>query len=154
MNGEIWYVRNGEIERVGNTSQSWARPWSTCVVAWDEDLVKVRQVLKDVAHDLWEDDDFNRLIIEEPEVWGVESMTPDGITVRVTLKTAPMEQWAVAREMRVRIKSRFDHEGIHVPAPTRIMVAPQAAAAAEAAAAGGARASLSRGRRSARSGRR
>ena len=54
-------------------------------------------------------------MIEEPEVWGVESMTPDGVTVRVTLKTAPMEQWRVAREMRARIKARFDHEGIEMP---------------------------------------
>jgi small conductance mechanosensitive channel len=133
VNGTVWYVRNGEIVRVGNMSQNWARTVLDVVVAYDEDLVKVRGVLQDVAHDLWEDDDFKGLIIEEPEVWGVESLTPDGVTVRVTLKTAPMEQWAVAREMRVRIKSRFDYEGIHVPAPTRIMVTPQAAAAAKAA---------------------
>ena len=58
VNGTVWYVRNGEILRVGNMSQNWARTVLDVSVAYDEDLVQVRQVLKDVAHDLWEDDDF------------------------------------------------------------------------------------------------
>jgi small conductance mechanosensitive channel len=41
--------------------------------------------------------------------------------MRVTLKTAPMEQWQVAREMRARIKARFDHEGIEIPMPQRVV---------------------------------
>ena len=56
----------------------------------------------------------------------------DGVTVRVTLKTAPMEQWAVAREMRQRIKARFDYEGIEIPFPQRV-IWQRDAAAAEAA---------------------
>ena len=54
-------------------------------------------------------------------MWGVEAMTPDGVTVRVTLKTAPMEQWEVAREMRERVKARFDYEGIEIPLPQRVV---------------------------------
>jgi small conductance mechanosensitive channel len=72
-------------------------------------------VLQDVAHGLWDDEHYKDLIIEEPEVWGVQKLGPEGVVVRVTLKTAPMEQWNVAREMRERIKARFDHEGIHIP---------------------------------------
>jgi small-conductance mechanosensitive channel len=67
-----------------------------------------------VAHGLWEDEDYKGLVIEEPEVWGVEELTPNWVVVRVTLKTAPLEQWGVAREMRQRIKLRFDHEGIEL----------------------------------------
>ena len=100
VNGTVWYVRNGEILRVGNMSQNWARSVLDVNVGYREDLVQVRRVLAEVAHDLWEDDDYRGLIIEEPEVWGVEEIAADGVTVRVTLKTAPMEQWAVAREMR------------------------------------------------------
>ena len=88
----------------------------------DQDLYKVQEILKDVAHDVWEDEDFKSMIIEEPEVWGVQDLTPDWITVRVTLKTAPLEQWAVAREMRERIKARFDHEGIELARPTRVTI--------------------------------
>lgn len=115
VNGTVWYVRNGEIVRVGNQSQNWARTVLDVAVTHREDLTHVRQVLQDVAHDVWDDEDFKDVVIEEPEVWGVESITPDGVTLRVTLKTAPMEQWRVAREMRARIKTRFDHEGIEMP---------------------------------------
>jgi small conductance mechanosensitive channel len=120
VEGTVWYVRNGEILRVGNQSQNWARTVLDIPVSLDQDLHKVEEVLRDVAHDLWEDEDFKHQIIEEPEVWGVESLTPNWITVRVTLKTAPLEQWAVAREMRQRIKIRFDHEGIALAPPTGI----------------------------------
>jgi moderate conductance mechanosensitive channel len=118
VEGTVWYVRNGEILRVGNQSQNWARTVLDIPVALDQDLVTVQTVLKEVAHDLWEDDDFKHQIIEEPEVWGVQDLTPNWITVRVVLKTAPLEQWAVAREMRQRIKYRFDHEGIDLAHPT------------------------------------
>ncbi len=118
VEGTVWYVRNGEIIRVGNQSQNWARTVLDIPVALDTDLHRVQQVLRDVAHDLWDDEDYKGMIIEEPEVWGIQDLTPNWITVRVTLKTAPLEQWAIAREMRQRIKLRFDHEGIDFAHPT------------------------------------
>jgi small conductance mechanosensitive channel len=121
VNGTVWYVRNGEIPRVGNMSQNWARSVLDVGIGYHEDLAKVRRVLQEVAHDLWDDEDFKGLIIEEPEVWGVESLTPDGVTMRVTLKTAPMEQWNIARQMRERIKARFDYEGIEMPFPQQVV---------------------------------
>jgi moderate conductance mechanosensitive channel len=120
VEGTVWYVRNGEIIRVGNQSQNWARTVLDIPVALNQDLQRVQQVLRDVAQDLWDDEDFHHLIIEEPSVWGVQDLTPNWVTVRVTLKTAPLEQWAVAREMRQRIKWRFDHEGISFAPPPAI----------------------------------
>jgi len=117
-NGTVWYVRNGEIVRVGNMSQNWARTVLDVQISSREDIPHVRGVLTDVINDLWRDEDFEGVIIEEPEIWGIEAVTPDAITVRVTLKTAPMEQWRVARVLRERIKARFDHEGISAPYPT------------------------------------
>jgi moderate conductance mechanosensitive channel len=121
-NGTVWYVRNGELLRVGNMSQNWARTVLDIQVSAREDLAKVRRVLSEVSDDLWRDDDFDGVIIEQPEIWGIEAMTPDAITLRVTLKTAPMEQWRVAREMRERIKARFDHEDIQAPYPTSVVM--------------------------------
>jgi small-conductance mechanosensitive channel len=121
INGTVWYVRNGEILRIGNMSQNWAQTVLDIQVAYSEDLNRVRQVLADVAHDMWEDEDYKGKIIEEPSVWGIQSLDPDGITVRVVLKTAPLEQWGVAREMRERIKARFDYEGIEIPFPQRVI---------------------------------
>ncbi len=119
VEGTVWYVRNGQILRVGNSSQNWARTVVDVPVPLEADLTKVQEVLKDVAHDLWDDEDFPGRILEEPEVWGVQTLTPDWITVRVTLKTAPLEQWAVARELRQRIKARFDRDGIEFAGPAR-----------------------------------
>jgi len=121
VEGTVWYVRNGEIIRVGNQSQNWARTVIDVAVGYDEDLVRVRGILQEVAESIWEDEDFARVIIEQPEVWGVEALAADGVTVRVTLKTAPLEQWRVGREMRQRIKARFDIEGIEIPFPQRVV---------------------------------
>ena len=132
VNGTVWYVRNGEILRVGNMSQNWARTVLDVTVGYTEDLAQVRRVLEDVAHDLWMDEDFKGLIIEEPEVWGVESLGVDGIVVRVTLKTAPMEQWGIARAMRERVKARFQHEGIELAVAQRVMWQESAPSAASA----------------------
>jgi small conductance mechanosensitive channel len=121
VDGTVWYVRNGEILRVGNMSQNWARTVLDIPVDYSEDLVHVREVLTEVAHDLWIDDEYQKVIIEEPEVWGVQSLDADSVVVRVTLKTAPMEQWNVAREMRERVKARFDLEEIEIPRHQRIV---------------------------------
>jgi small-conductance mechanosensitive channel len=118
VEGTVWYVRNGEIIRVGNQSQNWARTVLDIPVALDQDLARVQDVLRDVAHDLWEDEAFADLILEEPSVWGIEDLTPNWVVVRVTLKTAPLEQWSVAREMRQRVKARFEQEGIALAHPT------------------------------------
>jgi small conductance mechanosensitive channel len=126
VNGTVWYVRNGEVTRVGNMSQNWARTVLDVSVRDTEDVSRVQDVLHDVATRLWKDGTFEQEILEEPEVWGVQSLYPGAVVVRVALKTAPMEQWAVAREMRKRIKERFDAEGIEMPLPQRVVTDPAA----------------------------
>ena len=123
IDGTVWYVRNGNIARVGNMSQNWARTVLDIRVGYDEDLDRVREILGDVAHTLWEEEQQNsrKDILEEPKVWGVQSLDPEAVVVRLVLKTAPMRQWAVARELRERIKERFDAEGIEIPLPQRVM---------------------------------
>ena len=118
--GSIWYIPNGEIARVGNRSQVWARALLDIDVAYDTDLRKAQQVLKDVAMGLWEDEEFTSGdIIEEPMVLGVQNLGVDGITLRLIAKTDASEQWAVARELRLRIKEAFDEAGIEMPFPQR-----------------------------------
>jgi small-conductance mechanosensitive channel len=121
LNGTVWYVPNGEILRVGNMSQNWSRAVVDIAVGYGEDIARVKRILADIAHDLWDDDDFKGLVIEAPEVTGVEVLGPESVTLRVLLKTAPMEQWGVARELRQRVKARFDHEGIEIPLPQRVV---------------------------------
>ncbi len=124
VNGTVWYVRNGEIVRIGNQSQNWARTVLDITVSYDSDLSQVQAVLADEAQQLFEDEHFAGLILEEPAVWGVEKFDKDGAVVRLVLKTAPLQQWFVARAMRQRIKARFDREGISIP---RTFVTPMGA---------------------------
>jgi small conductance mechanosensitive channel len=121
VNGTVWYVRNGEVLRVGNMSQNWARSVLDIQVGYSENLDRVREVLRVIAHDMWEDEAFKGDIIEEPEVWGVERLDPEAVIVRVVLKTKPLAQWEVAREMRERIKEHFDALGIEIPLPQRVV---------------------------------
>ncbi|MGA9101881.1 mechanosensitive ion channel family protein [Aeromicrobium sp.] len=115
VDGTVWYVRNGEILRVGNQSQNWARTVLDITVAYESNLDQVQQLLQEEATAMYEDERYHDIIIEAPEVWGVERFDKDGAVVRVVLKTAPLQQWPVARALRQRIKARFDEAGIHIP---------------------------------------
>jgi small conductance mechanosensitive channel len=117
VDGTVWYIRNGQVERVGNRSQGWARAVLDVGVAYGEDLARAEELLLDVARKLKEDEQFGPLVLEEPEMWGVESVSADGVVLRLVVKTQPLQQWAVARELRRRIKERFDVEGVRVAHP-------------------------------------
>ncbi|MCW2572154.1 MAG: MscS Mechanosensitive ion channel [Frankiales bacterium] len=118
VNGTVWHIRNGEIVRVGNKSQGWARAVLDIPVAWDTDVPHVRDVVKQAADEVWQDEDWSDKITEEPEVWGIEDMGASGLVIRLAVKTAPLEQWAVARELRQRVKAAFDREGIAIGVPS------------------------------------
>ncbi|MDP9240654.1 MAG: mechanosensitive ion channel family protein [Actinomycetota bacterium] len=122
--GVVWYVRNGEILRVGNKSQGWSRAILDVPVSYTADLRQAREVLKEVADEVWHDPEYADLIIEEPAVTGVENMSREGLVLRLMVKTKPGEQAPVARELRARIKERFDAEGIDLPYPPGTMLVP------------------------------
>jgi moderate conductance mechanosensitive channel len=119
VKGTVWYVRNGEILRVGNQSQGWARAVVDVSVAYGEDLTHAQEVLQRIADAMVAEDAWKVLVIDAPEVWGVEQMAADGIVLRVVVKTKPMQQWAVQRELLRRTKGAFDAEGIEFPFPQR-----------------------------------
>jgi len=116
VNGTLWHIPNGEIRRVGNRSQGWARALVDVEVAYSTDLDDTTRTIEQVAHDLYADAHWAPRILEPPEVWGVEELGPDGIRVRLVAKTRPLEQWKVARELRARLKVAFDQAGIEVSA--------------------------------------
>ena len=120
VTGNVWHVPNGEISRVGNMSQLWSRAVLDIDVAYDTDLRYAQGIIQRVADELWEDEEFEGGdIIEPPEAWGIENLGADGISIRLVVKTDPAEQWAVARELRLRIKEAFDEAGIEIPFPQR-----------------------------------
>jgi small-conductance mechanosensitive channel len=119
VNGVVWWVRNGEVTRVGNMSQNWSRAVLDIGVGYGSDIAQVRELMGEEARRLNGDEEWAELLLEEPEVWGVESLGNDAVVVRLVLKTLPGQQWQVARELRERIKVRFDAEGIEIPFPQR-----------------------------------
>ena len=116
VNGTPWHIPNGEIRRVGNRSQGWARALVDVEVAYSTDLDDATRTIERVAHELHVDEQWAPKLLEQPEVWGVEELGPDGIRVRLVAKTRPLEQWKVARELRARLKVAFDQAGIEVSA--------------------------------------
>jgi small conductance mechanosensitive channel len=119
VDGTVWHIRNGEIIRIGNMSQGWSRALLDISVAYDTDTDLATRTIKEVADGVWRDPEFSGVVLEEPEVWGVENLGIDGIAIRLVVKTAPLEQWVVARELRRRIKTPFDAAGIEIPFPQR-----------------------------------
>jgi hypothetical protein len=112
VNGIVWHVRNGAIEKVGNESQGWARAVIDFPVPYAADLATIRSVLSDTALSLWNEPAWRAVMLEEPEVWGAQEVSSSEVTMRIVVKTAPLRQWEVEREMRVRVKAALDATGI------------------------------------------
>jgi small conductance mechanosensitive channel len=115
VDGTVWYVRNGEVVRVGNSSHGWARTVLDVRIAYDEDIARVERLLADLVAEFAADPEWERYVLEEPEVWGVENLAADSVVLRVVVKTQPLQQWKIARELRERIKRVFDAEGVQIP---------------------------------------
>ncbi len=115
VNGTVWHLPNGHIERVGNRSQQWSRAVLDVDVSYETDINHATDVIKAAAQSMCEDPDFAESILAEPEVWGVENLGLDSVTIRLVLKTAPHDQLPVTRELRARIKGAFDDAGIEIP---------------------------------------
>ena len=112
VEGVVWHVPNGEIRRVGNKSQQWARAILDVAIAYDSDLAVAQAAIQGAADALAEDDEYGPMIVAPPEVLGVEQITNDQVLLRLGVKTKPLEQWRVARELRVRVKTALDEAGI------------------------------------------
>jgi moderate conductance mechanosensitive channel len=119
LNGGLWHIRNGEILRVRNDSQEWARSVLDVTVAYHSDLDTVYGVLEETGHALRAEPEFKEVLLEDPSVWGVQSLDADGITVRLAVKTQPLKQWGVTRELRRRVKEALDAAGVEIPLPQR-----------------------------------
>ncbi|MEV7414704.1 mechanosensitive ion channel domain-containing protein [Streptomyces sp. NPDC089919] len=113
-NGEIWYVRNGEVKRIGNLSQGWATAGVDVQVKPQEDLAKIRRVITGVAEEMAKESPWDERLWGPIEVLGLDEVLLASMTVKVSAKTMPGQQFAVERELRWRIKQAFDDAGIRI----------------------------------------
>ncbi|MEU6573925.1 mechanosensitive ion channel family protein [Streptomyces sp. NPDC046805] len=121
-NGEIWYVRNGEVKRIGNLSQGWATADVDVTVRSSEDLDKVKTTLDEVAEKMTKEEPWNEILWGPIEVLGLDSVQIDSMTVRVAAKTMPGKAVTVERELRWRVKRAFD--AARIPIVGESTVAP------------------------------
>lgn len=117
IDGTLWYVRNGEIARVGNMSQDYAVARIEVPVALNADLHEAEKVALRAAREAIKDETIAAKVIGEPEMLGVQTMSPDQVTLRLTVKTKPNAQWSVQRRLRREILRAYDENGIDLPHP-------------------------------------
>jgi small conductance mechanosensitive channel len=117
MEGIVHIIPNGEITRVSNLTKSWSRTVLNIGVAYKEDVDRVIAVLRDEGQAFKADPEWGPLMLDDVEVLGVDSFGDSSVNFRVVVKTLPLKQWDIARELRRRIKNRFDAERIEIPFP-------------------------------------
>jgi small-conductance mechanosensitive channel len=130
-NGEIWYVRNGEVKRIGNLSQGWATAMVDVQVGAGENLDRARAVITATAEQLGKDDPWDEKLWEPVQVLGLESVGSEFVVIQTQAKTMPGEAAAVARELRWRIKKAFDSAGIEITGGTPAAAAQEPGATAD-----------------------
>lgn len=130
--GTVWHVSNGQITRVANKSQEWARALIDVVLPYNADIDAVSAVMQEVADSLQTDPKWGADILERAELWGIQEFDADGVHVRLVIKTKPAAQFAVLRELRSRLKTTFDERSIdfaYAGGPTQVVITDESSLA-------------------------
>lgn len=122
VNGTLWFVRNGEINRVGNMSQGWARVIVDLAVPYEADVEEVEAALLKAATGMAQSGKWRSRILEKPEVWGLESISADAMVIRVVMKARTSSKDDVARELRMRLKRALDDLGLKLPSLSSVIL--------------------------------
>jgi small conductance mechanosensitive channel len=117
--GVVHVVPNGAISTLANMTKDWSGYVIDVGVAYKEDTDRVASVMTEVSDELRKDARFGPMILEPIEVFGVDDFKESEVTIKARLKTVPIQQWAVGREYRRRLKKAFDARGIEIPFPHR-----------------------------------
>ena len=115
--GTTHIFQNGKINTISNMTKEWSAMTFDIGVAYKEDTDQVIRIMKETGEDLASDPDFKDLIIEPLEVFGVDKFADSAVIIKARIKTQPIQQWAVGREYRKRLKKAFDQNNIEIPFP-------------------------------------
>jgi small conductance mechanosensitive channel len=127
VRGTVWHVRNGAISRVGNKSQGYAVAVVDLPLAHSADLTKATEIAGRVAAEVTAAAEVAPLVLEPPKVLGVETVSVEGVTLRLTTKVRPGQQFAVQRALNEAITDAFDDA--ELPRPGAVPATAPAAAA-------------------------
>jgi len=122
VSGTLWFVRNGEILRVGNQTQDWSRVIMDLPVPYESNIDDIQNLLLDTANVFAQSPEWRRKVMEDPEVWGVQSLTAEAITLRLVVKVRAGEQWAAQRALYRVLKEALDKRHVDIPALNRMVV--------------------------------
>jgi moderate conductance mechanosensitive channel len=122
IHGTLWFVRNGEIVKVGNSSQEWATALLDLEFAYDNDVDQVQEIIKKVGATLRKTKPWNRDIVGDLEILGMQRLSGEQFVLRVSIRTLPNRQWAVNREMRAQLKTAFDQSGVNLLSASKIKI--------------------------------
>jgi small-conductance mechanosensitive channel len=111
VNGTVWYVRNGEVLRVGNRSQGYAQVIVDLPVPYGADLSAVGTAMKAAADEVAAEPTWTDAVLQAPELLGVEQIGEERVVLRLTVRVRPADQWQLARELRRRIADRLHADG-------------------------------------------
>lgn len=117
--GTVHVFPNGTITTLSNLTQEWSAYVFDLGVAYKENTDAVVEVIREVFAGMREDETYGPLIIEEPEIFGVDAFADSAVVIKGRIKTRPIRQWMVGREFLRRIKLAFDERGIEIPFPHR-----------------------------------
>jgi small-conductance mechanosensitive channel len=107
---------------VTNLTHEWSQAVFDIGVGYGENVDRIMGILMELAAELRNHPKFTRLILDEPQMLGVDLFSESGIVIKFTIKTRAAGQWAVKREMLRRIKNRLDELGIRIPVPYRMIL--------------------------------
>lgn len=112
LEGTVWYVRNGEILRVGNSSQGWSRVILDLPLAYNSDLEKAKKVIEEATAKLAESLGSKSGLIGKAQVWGIQAIEGEAIVFRVVQQVRPSKKEELARQIRLEVKKAIDKAGI------------------------------------------
>jgi small conductance mechanosensitive channel len=121
IEGTVHVFPNGAINTLANKSKDFSYYVMDLGVSYREDTDRVAALVRKIGEELQSDPSFGPFILAPLEVLGVDAFTEWAIQLKVRIKTVPLKQWDVGRELRRRIKKTFDAEGIEIPLPERIV---------------------------------
>lgn len=124
--GRLITIPNSLVDRVENQTRLWSRVDLIITVAYDSNIEHVLSVIHDVAQGLYDDPQWRDKFYNPPQVLGVETLSHEGISIRVWLDTQPMQQFAVGREFRLRVRIAFEKNGIDIGMPQQLFRSPHA----------------------------
>ena len=117
FNGDVHYLRNGQIDTVINQTKDFSYPLFNLGVAYKTDVTHVMRVLNEIGKELKETPEYGKYILSDIEVYGLNEFQDSAIIIQFRIKTTPQEQWMIKRKLNQMIKERFEKEGIEIPFP-------------------------------------